>query len=220
MAIGVVVTEAGNYIAYSDIDNWPSGTTDAEKEALVKYVEQLVEKTLGRPFYSKSFDIEINGNDENRIFPPLYADILTVTAVRVNGLLLDATWYTYDENSVYIDLTTSGAGIGDPELVYNLTRVERTGLFPRGYNNIRIQGTYGDATIPQPIKELCIILARYENDDSLYTSIVKGAEKIGDYSYSIGAGVYKDIKVYTGIFEADKIIAQYVRQKKPVLMTP
>ena len=138
---------SGNYISDTDIDNWPSGTTDADKEALIKYVEQLIEKILGRPFYSKSFDIEINGNDESRIFPPLHANILTVTSVRVNGLVMDDSWYACDENSVYIDLTVSGAGIGDPELVYNLTRVEEIGLFPRGYNNIRIQGTYGSTTV-------------------------------------------------------------------------
>lgn len=210
----------GNYIADTDIDNWPSGTTDAEKEALIKHVEQLVEKTLGRPFYSKAFDLEMNGNAKNRIFPPLHADILTITEILLSGVTLDASWYDYDENSIYVDLSVSGAGAGDPELVYNMTRDHGSGLFPRGYNNVRIKGTYGEAAVPQPIKELCKILVRYENDPSLYTTIVKGSEKIGDYSYSIGAGVYKDLTVYTGIFEADKIIAQYIRQKKPILMTP
>ena len=208
----------GNYIDADDIVNWPSGTTEAEQTAAIANAEQLVEKIIGRHFYSKAFDIKINGNNKNRLFLPLYADILTVTKIWVGGIELETSWYTFGENSVFIDLTSSGSGVGDPELMYKLTTVEEVGIFPRGFNNIRIKGTYGDATVPQPIKELCKILISYDNDDSLYTSTIKASEKIGDYAYSIGGGVYDKIKIYTGIFEADKIITAYKRQKKAAIM--
>jgi len=208
----------GNYIDADDIDNWPSGTTEAEQTAAINYVEQLIEKIIGRHFYSKAFDIKINGNNKNRLFLPLYADILTVTKIWVGGIEMDSSWFTFDENSVFIDLTSSGSGVGDPELLYKLTTVEAVGIFPRGFNNIRIKGTYGDSAVPQPIKELCIILVRYDNDNTLYTSTVLASEKIGDYAYKIGDEFYKKNKIYTGIFEADKIIAAYKRQKKLVIM--
>ena len=368
----------GNYINPSDIDNWPSGTSDAEKLAAIANAEQLVEKITQTVFYEQSFDIELNGNGKNRLFLPITSNILTVSRVWVFGTELPTSWIKYGHSSIMLDIDSSmnelvdgemddwnsaisltywqktiagtstvnreatdvyqgtyavrfdidalnndaliyqdfklqpyreytlsifrfmsaagitaqvmirdsgsnvwlqadgtwgavatwipianaltytefslvfkanaiygdyriiidrlvgtsqsiyiddssiksdeGGGVSDPEQTYRLAETVDQGLFIHGRKNIRVVGTYGYATVPQPIIELCKIMVKYDNDPSLYTSMVKGSEHIGDYSYSIGAGIYSKIKVYTGIFEADKILAIYVKQRKSIVL--
>lgn len=371
----------GNYIDPSDIDNWPSGYDTADKVAKINEIEQFVEKTIGAVFYEQTFDLSMNGNNKNRIFPPLHNDIITVRHVYISGTELEPSWYKWDESSIYLNLDASmdeltdgefedwagadalsfwlkteagtstinrdstdvyegnyscrfdidvlnsdvfiyqsftmlpsrdytlsitrmmsaagmtgqimirdsgsnvwlgsngswydsaqwieianaltfttftldfkanalyrdyviyidrksaagesiywddaqvkpeevAAAVTDPEFLYRLSATAPAGIFPRGFNNVRVVGTKGHAAVPQPIKQLCIILVKAENDGSLYTKTVYVSERIGDYSYSIGSKLYEDIPIVSGIFEADKIFAQYMRQKKPIIMTP
>jgi len=209
----------GNYIDPADINNWPSGSTPEEQAEAILEVEQLVEKTLGTHFYNKAFDHKVNGNGKNRLFLGLEASILTVTQIKVNGLEIDESWWTNDRVSVFIDLTVSGSSILDPEYAYMMSQTGGSGIFPRGYENIRIKGTYGYTVVPQPIKKLCIILVQHDNDESLYTSYLMDSEKIGDYSYKISAGATAKIPVIFGIWEADRIAVRYRRQKKTRIMT-
>ena len=209
----------GNYIDPGDVNNWPSGTTAEEQAAKILEIEQLLEKTLGTHFYSKAFDHKVNGNNKNRLFLGLEAAILTVTKIFINGIELDAGWWTWDQASVFVDLTTSGSGIFDPELAYMRSRSQQQGIFPKGFENIRIKGTYGYAVVPEPIKRLCIILVQHDNDPDLYTSYLYDSEKIGDYSYKIGAASTKAIPVIFGLWEADRIAARYRRQKKTKILT-
>jgi len=209
----------GNYCDPSDINNWVSGSTPEEQAAKILEIEQLLEKTLGTHFYSKAFDHKVNGNNKNRLFLGLEAAILTVTKIFINGIELDAGWWTWDQASVFVDLTTSGSGIFDPELAYMRSRSQQQGIFPKGFENIRIKGTYGYAVVPEPIKRLCIILVQHDNDPDLYTSYLYDSEKIGDYSYKIGAASTKAIPVIFGLWEADRIAARYRRQKKTKILT-
>lgn len=360
----------GNYIDASDIDNWPSGITAEEQEAIIKKAEQLVEEGCSDIFYEADFDIELNGNERSRIFIPIKPKILSVADVYVDGILLSPTWYDFDVNSVFIDLRASmkelkdggfekwknasdptywievlagtstvsrdsdhrrtgsyclslnvsaanddvyvyqdftlspnreytlslfyymsaagktarwmlrdlgsnvyldsngswtttatwnslanqtsytelelefiayplyskyrlflgrlsavsasiyfddasiqkkeGAGVSDPEYIYRMRR--RRALFPRGYNNIRVVGTMGWAVTPEPIKQACVIIAKWENDPTLYNTLMK-SEKIGDYSYTTAAG----FQYITGIVEADLLLQNYVNSR-PVIM--
>lgn len=103
----------GNYINSSDISTWPSGC-DADCQAeTIKFAEELVEKILCRHFYAKTFDISINGNDKNRLFLPLYADIIAVRHIYVGGIELAPSWYKWDENSVYLDLDAAMDELAD-----------------------------------------------------------------------------------------------------------
>jgi len=209
----------GNYIQRTDIDNWASGMTEEEQDEKIEEIEQLLEKTLRTHFYSKAFDHKVSGNNKNRLFLNLEADILTVTKIFINGIELAESYWTWDSKSVFVDLTTSGSSILDPELSYIRSQTATEGLFPKGYENIRIKGTYGYATVPLPIKQLCIVLVRYDNDPDLYTSYLFDSEKIGQYSYKIGAGALKSIPVIFGILEADKIASKYRRQRKTQIAT-
>jgi len=214
----------GNYINPADVESWPSGC-DAQCQAdAIAFAEQLIEKILGRHFYVKAFDIEINGNDKNRITLPLYADIITVDHVYICGVELTNTWYTYGENSVYLDLCTSGALVSGSTLALLAFIAGDTvleGLFPYGHNNCRFVGTFGEA-VPQPIKEATIWLVDAINDGTFgYGGAgTFKSEKIGDYSYTKGFGVEWKDAVFTGVDKVDAVLRHYRKQKKPIIMAP
>lgn len=209
----------GNYIDPSDIENWPSGTSEEEKAAIIAKHELMLEELAGTHFYAKNFDLEINGSGKNRIFLGLGSDIISITAVYICNLELPTSWYGWDADSVYLDLCTSGAaavGVAWGELYYRLGETEERGLFPRGYNNCRFVGTSGQPGLLLLAKQAAQILVEAHNDGSLYPKLMK-SERIGDYSYSHGGTSYGNI--YTGIREVDDVIEILIR-KKPVILTP
>jgi len=211
----------GCYLCAGHIDNWPSGITEEEQQEIIDKVEQIIDKVTDTKWCGEAFDIKLNGNNKNRLFLPLASDILTVTHVYISCIELDSSWYTWDVNSIYLDPCTSGAGSLSPELYYKLGEAMECGIFPRGYNNIWVKGTMGEgvfADLPEAIKQAAVILARWENDPTLYTYTgLKKSEKIGDYSYTNLATTEAD--VLTGIAEADFYLRLYVK-RKPVLMAP
>lgn len=213
----------GNYIDKSEIDSWPSGTTDTEKDALIDRIELQIEKLAETFFYLKALDLRLNGNGKNRLFLPIEADIATITGVEVCGIDLPGSWIDWDEDSIFLNLCGEGileSGFSWAELIYRLSEYGDTGIFPRGYNNIKVQGTYGDTTLQAIAKRVCKILITYENEEGLATptyKILYKTEKIGDYSYGYGgtgAG-----NVFTGIREADTLVELLIRDK-PILVTP
>jgi len=221
----------GNYIDPSDITNWPSGCTDTEGsgEAIscqaewIAFAEETIEKIVGTWFYEKAFDIEINGNNKNRLNVPLYADIITVTHIYICNIELDPAWYSYDENSVFLDLCGSGIASGSgAELYWILSQHAEAGLFPRGHNNIRIIGTAGQVNHPVMVKKAVLWLVEAINDGVMDTAVIGifKSEKIGDYSYTKGLTGYAKSGVFTGIGKVDAIIRHLMKQKKPVIMAP
>ena len=209
----------GDYLCAGHIDNWPSGITAEEQQEIIDKVEQIIDKVTETKWGGSAFDIKLNGNDKNRLFLPLETDILTVTNVYIYCIELDSSWYTWDINSVYLDPCVSGSGGLSPELYYKLGEAVDRGIFPRGYNTIGVKGPMGErVAVPEAIKQAAVILAKWENDPTLYTYTgLKKSEKIGDYSYTNLATTEAD--VLTGIAEADFYLRLYVK-RKPVLMAP
>jgi len=213
----------GNYINPGDVTSWPSGCDATCQAERIAFAEALVEKILGRHFYVKDFDLELNGNGKNRITLPLEADIITVDHVYICGVELAETWYAYDENSVYLNLCGSGIFQSGAGVLVQLIAgaAETEGLFPRGYNNCRFVGTYGEST-PQPIKDAIIWLVDAINEET-FGGGAAGAfksEKIGDYSYSKGLAGYWKEGVLTGVDKVDAVLRHYIKQKKPIVMAP
>ena len=132
-----------------------------------------------------------------------------IVQVKLSGVELGASWYTCDIDSIYLDPeATSSDEL--PELMLRLKYA--TGLFSRGQGNIKITGTYGWISCPVAIKQVAIILCRYENDGTLYTKYDDlVADKLGDMSQSRGQK-----KFLTGVMEADRLIRNYIR-KKPMM---
>jgi hypothetical protein len=209
----------GDYLCAGHIDNWPSGITTEEQQEIIDKVEQIIDKVTETKWGGEAFDIKLNGNGKNRLFLPLETDILTVTNVYIFCIELDSSWYTWDVNSIYLDPCTSGTGSLSPELYYKLGEAMERGIFPRGYNNIWVIGTMGESVaVPEAIKQAAVILAKWENDPTLYSYTgLKKSEKIGDYSYTNLATSEAD--VLTGIAEADFYLRLYVK-RKPILMAP
>ena len=56
------------------------------------------------------------------------------------------------------------------------------------------------------------------NDGSIETTGGYLSEKIGDYSYKLGATGYTKDGVYTGVPSVDKILRHYLKQRKPVIL--
>lgn len=204
----------GFYISDTDISTWPSGTTDAEKQAAIERAEAIVEAALKTKYRSVAFDLRLNGNDKNRLFLPLPAPIVSISEVSLNGYVFDTSDYTFDKNSIYINV---GSGATDVETRYLLDNFDENAMFPRGFNNIRIKGTYGASTVPAWIKEVVKILVNDINDPTVYTHYL-ASESIGGYSYSLTAE-FASAKGLTGIKEADDIIKLF-RRKKTILMAP
>ncbi len=94
---------SGCYLLEADITNWPAGYTEAEKQAIIDKVEQIIDKVTGTHWCAAAFDIKLNGNNQNRLFIPLETDILSVTSIFIDCVELDSSWWTYDINSVFLD---------------------------------------------------------------------------------------------------------------------
>jgi len=200
----------GNYIDGTDINNWPDGTSNAVKQEIVDRAEQLVESVTKDYFYAEAFIIYRDGNGKDKLFLKLIPDILSVTEIKLSGLVLGTTWWTYNKNSVYLDPEAVG---GDEQAELALRMKHKTKLFPKGMGNVKVTGTYGWSSCPVAIKQAVIILCRYENDETLYTKyddLVN--DKLGDMAQSRGA----DKKFLTGVQEADRRIRNYIR-KKPMM---
>ena len=199
----------GNYINPDEVSNWPSGTTEEDKKNIIKEKEQLIEKITITHFYEKDLSIRMDGNEKNRLHVPITEKLLSVSSVKICGVSIPKDFYTFDEHSVYLDCSVSGAGALDPELQYILTTSSLgDNLFPRGINNIEITGKYGEP-VPEPIKKACRILIEEENEPGTYTKALFESEKIGKYSYSRGDSK-ETIPILTGIMEADIILSQYL----------
>jgi len=211
----------GNYISPSNVTSWPSGCDASCQVERIDFAETLVDKILGRPFYVKNFDIEINGNGKNRIALPLEADIISIDHVYICNVELTETWYSFDENSVYLNLCGSGVFQSGAGILVRLAggagNVE--GIFPEGHNNCRFVGTYGE-TPPQPIKDAIVWLVDAINEGAFGAGGSYKSEKIGRYAYTKGlTGYWKD-GVLTGIDKVDAVLRHYIKQKKPIIMTP
>lgn len=188
-----------NYISISDIDNWPDGMTESEKQEVIDGVEQTVERITKDYFYAKSFDMKFNGNGRNRLYLPIKQKILSVTAVYIDEIELQSTEWDYDENSIFASISSTEI---DP-----IELADNEKLFPRGHNNINIVGTLGWSACPFYVKKACIMLVKFDNDDTLYETYRFQSERLGEYSYTNNG------KCYTGIVEVDEYLNRYVNRR-------
>jgi len=187
------------------------GSSTSDRQAVINRAEQLIERITHDFFYSKAFVIYRDGNDNDRLFLGLIPDILTATEIKISGVALTTSWWTYNTEAVYLDPEAVSTEEGDMAELHLRLKYKRI-LFPEGKGNIKITGTYGWSSCPAAIKKATIIMCRAENDSTLYpeySSSLK-SEKLGDYSYTLA-----DNKgtVNTGIDKADKLIASYIRRK-------
>lgn len=196
---------------FSDVTNWPAEYETIQKKQLVSDKEEEIERITKDFFYTKAFDLKLDGNGKDRIFLQLFKDILSVSALYVYGIEIDSTLYTFDAHSVFLDTTTVIGSWVEWRILKK--ELETEVLFPAGDRNVRIVGTYGWSSCPRDIRSCAKILIEDGFDESLYDHWRAGSFSIGgDYSYT------NPSRVYTGIMKADRILERY-RRKRPLLAT-
>lgn len=84
----------GNYISTGDIDNFSTGNTSAENNAIIDRVEETVERITKDVFYPKTFHLFLNGNRENQIFPKFTSKILSINKMSISDTEIDTTDFT------------------------------------------------------------------------------------------------------------------------------
>ena len=140
---------------------------------------------------------------------PLKMTLVTTPAVAADVVSIITNW-AYDDDCIY----RSPLGIThEPGTLMEPAEFFLNGYFPKGQRNIEIKGTIGHYSCPQAIKNACIILARDENDPTLYEKYEFEKESMGRvYSYDRGGEEY-----LSGIIECDRYLKRYVN-RTPILV--
>lgn len=121
------------------------------------------------------------------------------------------TNWDYDDDCIYRGVKST---LHEPGTLMEPIQFLLDGYFPKGRGNIELKGTIGHYICPHAIKNACIILARDENDPTLYEHYEFEKESMGRvYSYDRGGELY-----LSGIIECDKYLKRYVN-RKPILVT-
>lgn len=189
-----------------DVSNWDAAWVIVQKRQLIQEQEALLEKITHDYFYSKAFIRELNGNNKDRLFLGLIPDILTVTKIELHGVEINSSYWTYDKNSVFIDL--EHAAVSQADLQRLLKETEAYKLFPRGINNVRVTGIYGSSSCPRDIRRAIVMMIEEFNDPTLFDHWIKGTQSIGkDFSYT------NPEKIYTGIVKVDRILKRHIKKK-------
>lgn len=214
-----VLAAAGTPIPLADVGSGThtvdigSGVSETERQEVIDRAEQLIENITRDYFYEKDFVVYRDGNGKDRIFLKFIPHVLDVTEIKLSGIELDDSYWTFDINSVYLDPEVA---VGETAEMM-LRASQYTKLFPKGMKNVKVTGTYGWSACPVAIKRAAILLCRYENDETLFEAHSSGdlkSEKIGDYSYTIADGMSS--KSTIGIDEIDKLLKNYIR-KRPMM---
>lgn len=121
--------------------------------------------------------------------------------------------WDFDKNSIW---RSTEASTHEPNtLMKPVELMVLEGYFPRGNRNIEVWGVKGWYECPKSVKRAAVLLAKHENDETLYTSFKDGikSEKLGDYSYSRFDESQKSGKTLVGISEVDRLLKLYVKKK-------
>jgi len=102
-----------HYIEIADIDNFSTGLTTTQKQAIIDRVEEKVERIAKDYFYPKTFHLFLDGNGKGQIFPKFKSKILSVNKlvideVAVNTVDITSTGISGSSGEYKITLTKSG----------------------------------------------------------------------------------------------------------------
>lgn len=97
-----------HYVEIADINNFPANMPTAEKQAVIDRAEALVEEITHDFFYPKPFNLVLNGNGKSMLFLGLVPNILSISSIKLSEVLLPASLYAYDKDTVFrASVTTS-----------------------------------------------------------------------------------------------------------------
>lgn len=225
--------QVGNYSVRMDIDALESQAQMRQRVSLLrnrdyrlvfKYLNSEVAKTAKFMLYNEDLGVSLK-EDGTWAIGQVWISLANVVAWTNYSLDFKshpdfANYDLYFENdtalssSIYFDnvgILTAGVAA----LLADITEA----IFPRGYNNVQVIGTMGESgAVPEAIKQAAVILAKWENDPTLYTYTgLKKSEKMGDYSYT--TLITDEAEVLTGVMQADTLLRLYIK-RKAIVMAP
>lgn len=154
----MALTTVANVKQYLGISG---SSEDALLSRLVDWATDLIHSYCGRIFPEAGYDEYYDGDGTDGLLANQYP-ISTVTTLEVNGLQKDASAYTLYEQLGLLRL--------------------KSGVFPRGKKNIRLQYTAGYATIPNDLEQAAIELVAMKYYDRGRDRL--GIEKRDDTTYA------------------------------------
>ena len=170
----------------------------------IKYASEQIDDLWGSRILGNTATDPATGKSVFTLEQPLKATLVEADVVSI------ITNWAYDYDCIYrnpLGITHEPGSLMEPSEFY------LNGYFPKGQRNIEIKGTIGHYSCPQAIKNACIILARDENDPTLYEHYEFEKESMGRvYSYDRGGELY-----LSGIIECDRYLKRYVN-RKPILV--
>ncbi|GAI66090.1 unnamed protein product, partial [marine sediment metagenome] len=152
----------------------------------IKDISERVNNLWGSRILGNTVTDE-NGKSVFTLEQPLKMTLVTTPAEEADVVSIITNW-GYDDDCIY----RSPLGIThEPGTLMEPSEFFLNGCFPKGQRNIEIKGTIGHYSCPQAIKNACIILARDENDPTLYEHYEFEKESMGRvYSYDRGGEEY------------------------------
>lgn len=164
----------------------------------IKYASEQVNNLWGSRILGNTATGD-NGKSDFTLEQPLKAALIEADVVSI------ITNWGYDDDCIYrnpLGITHEPGSLMEPSEFY------LNGYFPKGLRNVEIKGTIGHYSCPDAIKNACIILAKDENDPTLYEHYEFQKESMGRvYSYDRG-----DKEYISGIIEADRYLRRYINR--------
>lgn len=93
--------QKGHYLVDTDVDNWVAEESDANKLMVIQAAEELIEKITKDYFYAKTFTLVMDGNGRDRLFLGLRPNILSITQIKLSGVVLNANLYGFSNYAVF-----------------------------------------------------------------------------------------------------------------------
>lgn len=202
------ITDTGSGTHTVDVGE---GESTTDRQEVINRAELLIESVTRDYFYAASFEATLDGNGQDRLCLGRVASVLSVTSVELCGVELSSTYYRCDGTFIYLNPIVAEV----TELAeLHLRLRQKEVLFPEGMGNVVVTGTEGWSSCPAAIKKAAIILCEYENDSTLYQgySPTDKSESIDGYSRS-----RNERKYMTGVIEADRLLMQYIKKKRPII---
>ncbi|MBA7657490.1 hypothetical protein ES703_65428 [subsurface metagenome] len=170
----------------------------------IKYASEQVDSLWGSRILGNTVTDPVTKKSVFTLEQPLKATLVEADVVSI------ITNWGYDDDCIYrnpLGITHEPGTLMEPSEFF------LNGYFPKGQRNVEIKGTIGHYSCPQAIKNACIILARDENDPTLYEKYEFEKESMGRvYSYDRGGEEY-----LSGIIECDRYLKRYVN-RRPILV--
>lgn len=159
----------GNYAVKADLTGFLvngeaidlSAYSDDQINDSIALAEELIEKFTDDIFYELTATYKFDGKTRTELFfsPKVPYKLLSVTSVKEIDVDGSTVLQTYTEGTDFIVRPYVLEAVKGSLLDRPRTLVGSGGVWPRGQNNIVVEGTWGNSTTPAAIKRATILLA-------------------------------------------------------------